>query len=60
LSTTDALIATLNNGEGKGGRLLANAQLYESLNGSLRRMEEFLRDFRENPRKYLRVKPFGK
>jgi phospholipid/cholesterol/gamma-HCH transport system substrate-binding protein len=60
LSDTDALIASLNAGEGKGGRLLANAQLYESLNGSLRRMEAFLRDFRENPRKYLRVKPFGK
>jgi phospholipid/cholesterol/gamma-HCH transport system substrate-binding protein len=60
LSTTDAVIASLNAGEGNGGRLLANAQLYESLNGSLRRMEEFLRDFRENPRKYLRVKPFGK
>jgi len=60
LSTTDALIASLNVGEGTGGRLLANAQLYESLNGSLRRLEEFLRDFRENPRKYLRVKPFGK
>jgi phospholipid/cholesterol/gamma-HCH transport system substrate-binding protein len=60
LSTTDALIVSLNAGEGNTGRLLANAQLYESLNGSLRRMEEFLRDFRENPRKYLRVKPFGK
>jgi hypothetical protein len=60
LSDTDALIASLNAGEGTGGRLLANAQLYESLNGSLRRMEEFLRDFREHPQKYLRVKPFGK
>jgi ABC-type transporter Mla subunit MlaD len=60
LSATDSLIASLNAGEGTGGRLLANAQLYDSLNGSLRRMEEFLRDFREHPRKYLRVKPFGK
>jgi phospholipid/cholesterol/gamma-HCH transport system substrate-binding protein len=60
LSDTDVLIASLNAGEGKGGRLLANAELYESLNGSLRRMEAFLRDFRENPRKYLRVKPFRK
>jgi phospholipid/cholesterol/gamma-HCH transport system substrate-binding protein len=60
LSDMDALIAGLNAGEGRGGRLLANAQLYESLNGSLKSMEEFLRTFRENPRKYLRVKPFGK
>jgi phospholipid/cholesterol/gamma-HCH transport system substrate-binding protein len=56
LSATDAMIASLNAGEGQAGRLLSNAQLYEALNGSLRSMEEFLRDFRENPRKYLRIK----
>jgi phospholipid/cholesterol/gamma-HCH transport system substrate-binding protein len=60
LADTEATIASLNAGEGQAGRLLANAQLYESLNGSLRRMEELLRDVRVNPRKYLRVKPFGK
>jgi phospholipid/cholesterol/gamma-HCH transport system substrate-binding protein len=60
LADTDAQIASLNAGEGQAGRLLANAQLYESLNGSLRRMEEFLREFRVNPRRYLRVKPFAK
>jgi ABC-type transporter Mla subunit MlaD len=60
LADTDATIASINAGEGQAGRLLANAQLYESLNGSLRRMEEFLRDFRMSPRKYLRVKPFAK
>lgn len=60
LSATDATITSLNAGEGQGGRLLANAQLYESLNGSLQKMEELLRDVRQNPRKYLRFKPFGK
>ncbi len=60
LSVMDAKIASLNAGEGQAGRLLSNAQLYETLNGSLRSMEEFLRDLRENPRKYLRFKPFGK
>jgi phospholipid/cholesterol/gamma-HCH transport system substrate-binding protein len=56
LSATDAMIASLNAGEGKAGRMLSNAQLYEALNGSLRSMEELLRDVRQNPRKYLRVK----
>lgn len=60
LSATDATIASLNAGEGRAGRLLSNAQLYEALNGSLRNMEGLLRDLRENPRKYLRFKPFGK
>ena len=56
LSDTDALIAAFNSGEGPAGSLLANAQLYESLNGSLRKMEALLRDMREQPRKYLRLK----
>ena len=60
LADMDATIASLNAGEGPAGRLLANAQLYESLNGSLRRMEDLLRDVRINPRKYLRVRPFRK
>jgi phospholipid/cholesterol/gamma-HCH transport system substrate-binding protein len=60
LSATDATIASLNAGEGQAGRLLTNAQLYEALNGSLRSMEELMRDVRVNPRKYLRFKPFGK
>jgi phospholipid/cholesterol/gamma-HCH transport system substrate-binding protein len=59
LKATDAAITSLNAGAGPAGRLLANAQLYESLNGSLRGMEAFLSDFRQNPRKYLRIKPFS-
>lgn len=58
LSTIDTDIASLNAGEGRAGRLLASAQLYESLHGSLRSMEAFMRDLREHPRRYLRVKPF--
>ena len=60
LSATDAAITSLNAGEGRAGSLLANAQLYESLDGSMRKMEEVLRDLGGNPKKYMRVKPFGK
>jgi phospholipid/cholesterol/gamma-HCH transport system substrate-binding protein len=58
LKDIDGLISSFNAGQGAGGRLLTNAQLYESLNGSLHSMEVLLRDLRENPRKYLRYKPF--
>ena len=58
LARTDAMIASLNAGEGGVGRLLQNPQLYDSLNGSLRTMEELLKDFREHPQKYLRYKVF--
>jgi len=58
LKATDQTIAAMNAGEGTAGRLLSNAQLYESLNGSLQQMQALLRDIREYPRRYLRVKPF--
>jgi phospholipid/cholesterol/gamma-HCH transport system substrate-binding protein len=56
LAATDAMITSLNAGNGPVGRLLENPQLYESLNGSLRSMEALLRDLREHPQKYLRIK----
>lgn len=60
LSGIDRTLASLNAGEGRAGQLLANQQLYDSLTGSLRKLERLLRDLRENPRKYLRIKPFEK
>ena len=56
LASTDSMIASLNAGEGRAGRLLTDQQLYESLNGSLRSMETLLREVREHPQKYLRIK----
>jgi phospholipid/cholesterol/gamma-HCH transport system substrate-binding protein len=58
LAETDALLGSLNAGEGAAGRMLSNAQLYESLNGSLSNLQAFLKDLRENPKKYLRYKVF--
>lgn len=40
------------------GPSFENSQLYETLNGSSKSMEHFLRDFRNNPQKYLRIKVF--
>jgi phospholipid/cholesterol/gamma-HCH transport system substrate-binding protein len=40
------------------GSLFGPPQSYENLNGFARELETTLRDFRENPRKYLRLKVF--
>jgi hypothetical protein len=40
------------------GELLKNPRLYESLTGSLKNVQELLRDLREHPQKYLRYKLF--
>lgn len=38
--------------------LITNAALYENLNGSMKELRDHLKDFRVNPRKYLRIKLF--
>ena len=43
-------------GQGTLGQLMVNPQLYESLNGATYEMHEFLKEFRKDPRKYLRIK----
>jgi phospholipid/cholesterol/gamma-HCH transport system substrate-binding protein len=58
LASTDAMLAALNRGEGPAGELLTSPQLYESLAGSMKSLEDLLRDFRTNPKKYLRTKLF--
>jgi phospholipid/cholesterol/gamma-HCH transport system substrate-binding protein len=57
------LLATIKNLDGiigsiAAGPMLSNAQLYESLNGSSRAAEKFLKDFRQNPQKFLLLKVF--
>jgi phospholipid/cholesterol/gamma-HCH transport system substrate-binding protein len=56
LSQTDAMIASLTAGEGAIGQLLVSPQLYESLVGTLKGMQEMLADLQAHPQKYLRYK----
>lgn len=56
LKSTDDMLASLNRGDGQAGTLLTNPQMYESLVGALNNLQEFLKDFDANPKKYLRVK----
>ena len=39
-------------------RMLNATDLYESLNGAAREMQKSVKDFRDNPKKYLRLKVF--
>jgi phospholipid/cholesterol/gamma-HCH transport system substrate-binding protein len=47
-----------NSGEGSMGQMLSNAQTYESLNGALRDLQSTMKEFREDPQKFLRLKVF--
>ncbi len=52
----DTLLDKINNGQGSIGQLLNNPSLYESLDGTAREMHGLMKDFRSNPKKFLRIK----
>ncbi len=52
----NATIHNVNTGQGTIGQLMVNPQLYESLNGASFELNEFLKEFRKDPRKFLRIK----
>ncbi|MGI8744109.1 MAG: MlaD family protein [Bryobacteraceae bacterium] len=52
----DLMIDKINSGQGTIGQLLVNSQLYDNLNGSTRELHELFKDFRANPKKFLRIK----
>jgi phospholipid/cholesterol/gamma-HCH transport system substrate-binding protein len=56
LGKVDTTIDKLNAGQGTLGQLLVNPQLYDSFNGLSREMHELIKDFRANPKKFLRIR----
>jgi phospholipid/cholesterol/gamma-HCH transport system substrate-binding protein len=60
LASVDTTLTSLNAGEGKTGELLLSPQLYESMNGTLLELRSLLKDFRGDPKKYLRYQVFHK
>jgi phospholipid/cholesterol/gamma-HCH transport system substrate-binding protein len=52
----DAVLDKVNSGQGTIGQLLVNQQLYDNLNGATRELHGLMKDFRANPKKFLRIK----
>jgi phospholipid/cholesterol/gamma-HCH transport system substrate-binding protein len=52
----DTLLDKINSGQGTIGQLLANPSLYNNLDGATRELNGLMKDFRANPKKFLRVK----
>jgi phospholipid/cholesterol/gamma-HCH transport system substrate-binding protein len=52
----DTMIDRMNAGQGTIGQLLVNPALYDSLAGATREMNALMKDFRADPRKFLRIK----
>ena len=62
MAETSALMERVNRGEGSLGQLATNDSLYTNLNSSAHSLDNLLKDFQANPRKYLKVSviSFGK
>ena len=56
IARIDVMIDKLNSGQGTIGQLMVNQQLYDNLNGATREMHLLMKDFRANPKKFLRIK----
>ena len=55
LEQTSTLIQHVNKGEGTLGQFAKNDSLYFSLNSAARALDELVRDFNDNPRRYIGV-----
>jgi phospholipid/cholesterol/gamma-HCH transport system substrate-binding protein len=56
LTNVNLTIDKVNSGQGTIGQLMVNPQLYDNLTGSTRDLQELLKAFRANPKKYLSIK----
>lgn len=51
----DKTIDRVNSGQGTLGQLMVNPALYDSMNGTMKEMNQFTKDFRANPKKFLTI-----
>ncbi|WP_031496870.1 MlaD family protein [Bryobacter aggregatus] len=56
IGRVDTLLDKVNRGDGTLGQLLVNPSLYENLNGTAVELKSLMKDFRANPKKFLRIK----
>ncbi len=60
LTNVNALLASVENGEGSLGKLLKDDKLYNNLEGAALQMEQLLQDMKLNPKRYVHFSLFGK
>ncbi|HYL73180.1 MAG TPA: MlaD family protein [Bryobacteraceae bacterium] len=56
VAKVDLMLDKVNSGQGTIGQLMVNQQLYDNLSGATREMHLLMKDFRANPKKFLRIK----
>lgn len=56
----NGVITSIENGQGSLGKVLKEEQLYHNLEESSLRLNELLKDIKENPKRYVNISVFGK
>jgi len=51
----DTIIERINRGEGTAGKFLKDETLYNELTAAAKELREVIKDFKENPRKYIKI-----
>ena len=60
LDGVNALLASIESGEGSLGKLAKDEKLYDNLEGASKQLEQLLQDFKLNPKRYVHFSIFGK
>lgn len=60
LTSIDALMTDVKNGDGTLGKLMTDDKLYKNLEGASLQLEQLLQDFKLNPKRYVHFSVFGK
>ena len=55
INKLNVMMDKVNSGQGTLGQLLVNQQLYDNLSGVTKEMHGLMKDFRTNPKKFLRI-----
>jgi phospholipid/cholesterol/gamma-HCH transport system substrate-binding protein len=60
ISRLNAIVTSIDNGEGSIGKLLKDEKMYDNLEGASKQLEELLKDMKLNPKRYVHFSLFGK
>lgn len=60
LEGVNSLIANINKGKGTLGKLMVDEKMYKNLTNASKEMEELLREFKLNPKRFVHFSVFGK
>ncbi len=58
LAETTKMLAAINTQAGSAGQLIYNKEFYENLNRITEEMRELIKDFKEHPKKYVKLSMF--